>query len=138
MRSPILSLPRPFLLHRPTPTHSLTTEVGLAYAALFLLAAALAHYGLLLLDRTGAADEHRHEAGASHLYMFWICILNTVTTAIAVVHNPHFEFYSFPGQVWIVVVALWWWLQLVIVIANLNVIELERRERRRDHDPETM
>jgi hypothetical protein len=119
---------------------SLVVEVALGYLALGVLGAAVAHHGLFLLDSDASPGIRDALAGSTnHLYLFWFGLLNAVTQGIASVTQPRYDFVStWPAQLWSLLVTLAWFLQTVTLVADVFALEMGRRERRRDHDPDTV
>lgn len=117
-------------------------ETTLTLDGFFFLSAATVHWALYLLDTaawSGIGDRLLESgSGSNHFLLFWLCLHNSLIAAIGAASATRFVVQSVSAQVWLDILVYTWYLHTILVVGQVMAAEFGRRERRRDHDPQTV
>jgi len=124
----------------------LQAETFLTLQCFFFLAAAMTHWAIYLLDSgswSGLAERLIENGSGSsgesnHFLLFWLCLHDSIIAAIGAASATRFVVQSVAAQLWLDSLVYVWYLQSLLLVGQVLAAEFGRRERRRDHDPQTV
>lgn len=114
-------------------------EIVLVLEYLFLVSAAVMHWGIFIADNGSWSNLGDLVRGTSnHFYVYWIALLDTTIAAIGAASATRFVVQTVLAQVWLIIVVTIWRLEGLLLLGQVIAAEFARRDRRRDHDPTTV
>jgi len=116
----------------------LTIQVAIVLEMLYFVAVAAVHVGIFVLDNDAWSNIADVLQGTTNYWqLYWIALLDSVIAAIGAASATRFVVQTVAAQMWLIVGVYIWRLETILLFTNVVATEFQRRERRRDLDPET-